>query len=88
MAGDGDVQGTVNAFLVMVEFKHDSHVTNTQCIFPPKTNCLAEQLFSSQEVKGVGVGGEESPLKKRPLSMGALDDQKEEEMDPNMASPS
>ena len=43
---------------------------------------------SSQEVKGVDVGREESPLKKRPLSMGALDDQKEGEMDPNMASPS
>ena len=43
---------------------------------------------SSQEVKGVGVGREESPLKKRPLSMGALDDQKEGEMDPNVASPS
>ena len=34
MAGDGDVKGTVDAFLVMVELKYDSHLTNTQCIFP------------------------------------------------------
>lgn len=45
-------------------------------------------VFFSQEVKGGGVGGDESPLKKRPLSMGALDDKKEGEMDSNVTSPS
>ena len=36
----GDVRGTVNASLVMVEFKHDSHLTVVS--LPSKTSCLAE----------------------------------------------
>ena len=66
-------------------------LTYLLCIFP---SCFAELVsavscvFFSQEVKGGGVGGDESPLKKRPLSMGALDDKKEGEMDSNVTSPS